>query len=61
MVVQLIAVLAADYDEELLPREQAEAVSTALDHLFRLWRLVEQEELLLEPIQDGTFQAFVKR
>jgi hypothetical protein len=60
LVVQLMAVLAADVDSILMPRAKCLKVIQALDHLYRMWIWLSQEELELEPLQNGTFQRRVE-
>jgi hypothetical protein len=59
MLVQLMAILAADVDAALLPRPRALKVIKSLDHLYRMWIWLSQEELELDDLRDGG--AFQRR
>ena len=51
LLLQVISVLASDKKEEILPRDQSYDVIAALDGLYHIWILLDQESHVLEHVK----------
>lgn len=57
IVLQVISILAGDKRQELLPKRQSARIIAALNELYKLWLVLEQESHLYDDVGDG----YIKR